>query len=116
MKYAQTVAGWGLEVTALGVAGRSHRGTSVVRGVAVNTPVIGRPLSDPGRGLIERLTPWFSNADEQQRAKRLLAYRERELVAMQGGIRRERYREALADVPAHERRARRRLAVAKVGL
>src|SRR5215207_8684155 len=93
MKYAQTVAGWGLDVTALGVAGRSHQGMSVVDGVVVHTPVIGQPLSDPDRGLIERITPWFSNLDQQRRAKRLLAHRGRELAARRGGIRRDRYRE-----------------------
>ena len=116
MKYAQTVAGWGLDVTALGVAGRTHRGRSVVRGVVVDTPVIGRPLSDPGRGLVERITPWFSNPEEQQRAKRLLAHRQRELVALQGGIRRDRYREPVAADPAGERRAQLSVSKAKVGL
>lgn len=116
MKYAQTVAGWGMDVTALGVAGRAHRGRSVVAGVVVNTPVIGEPLSDPGRGLIERITPWFSNQAEQQRAKRLLEHRQRELTALQGGMRRDRYREPVAaDRPA-EGRARRTLARAKLGL
>ncbi|WP_332663461.1 glycosyltransferase [Aeromicrobium sp.] len=116
MKYAQTVAGWGLDVTALGVAGRAHRGRSVVAGVVVNTPVIGHPLSDPGRGLIERITPWFSNPEEQQRAKRLLEHRQRELTALQGGIRRDRYREPVATDPPDERRAGRTLARAKAGL
>jgi glycosyltransferase involved in cell wall biosynthesis len=116
MKYAQTVAGWGLDVTALGVAGRAHRGRSVVGGVVVNTPTIGQPLSDPGRGLIERITPWFSNLDEQQRAKRHLELRQRELAAMRGGIRRDRYRESVAADPAGERQARRALTRAELGL
>jgi glycosyltransferase involved in cell wall biosynthesis len=116
MKYAQTVAGWGMDVTALGVAGRAHRGRSVVAGVTVNTPVIGQPLSDPGRGLIERITPWFSNPAEQQRAKRLLEHRQRELAALEGGIRRDRYREPVATDPPDESRARRTLARARLGL
>jgi glycosyltransferase involved in cell wall biosynthesis len=116
MKYAQTVAGWGMEVTALGVAGRAHRGRSVVSGVVVNTPVIAQPLSDPGRGLLERITPWFSTPDEQQRAKRLLEHRQRELVARQGAIRRDRYREPVAADPVDERRAQRTLTKEKVGL
>ena len=116
MKYAQTVAGWGIEVTALGVAGRAHRGRSVVGGVVVNTPTIGQPLSDPGRGLVERITPWFSNPDEQQRAQRLLEHRQRELTALQGGIRRDRYRESVAADPAGERRAQLGVTTARLGL
>lgn len=98
MKYAQTVARWGIDVTALGIAGKKLRGTEWIGPVLVRCPVVPPRFSVPRRILIHNITPWFSNAPDRQRAVDRFTYDERELRAVTGKRNRDALREPLTTV------------------
>ena len=95
MKYAQTVAQWGMDVTALGIAGNYLRGNEMIGPVAIRCPSVPKRLSAPRRRLIQCIVPWFANEADRKRAIFRLAHDRREFNAALGRLKRNRLREPL---------------------
>lgn len=85
LKYAQTVAQWGFEVSAVGIAGRYMRGTRELGRVTVVAPGVLPKASNSGwRGRLAHLRPWFSHPDEYNQAIGRWTYDSRELSGDRG--------------------------------
>ncbi len=90
LKYAHTVAQWGFEVTAVGVAGRYARGARKLGRVQVICPAITPRISSSGwKVRLAHLSPWFSDKEQYTRALGRWEYDTRELRGDRGRDRRD---------------------------
>jgi glycosyltransferase involved in cell wall biosynthesis len=104
LKYAQTVAQWGFEVTAVGIAGRHARGARRLGRVQVTCPAVPPRISGTGwRVRFAQLSPWFSDKEQYTRALTRWEYDSHELRGDRGRDRRDALRQGN---PAAERRGR----------
>ena len=99
MKYAQTAAQWGLDVIAIGIAGKYFRGVEMFDGVSVRCPVVPRRYNVKRRGAWQALTPWYNEEADRKRDVAGLAYDRRELGADRARIKRDMLREPLTKPP-----------------
>jgi glycosyltransferase involved in cell wall biosynthesis len=99
LKYAHTVAQWGFEVTAVGIAGRYARGARRLGRVQVICPAITPRISSSGwRVRLAHLSPWFSDKEQYARALSRWGYDSRELSGDRGRDRRDALRPGMPSV------------------
>ena len=99
MKYAQTAAQWGLDVIAIGIAGKYFRGVEMFDGVSVRCLVVPRRYNVKRRGAWQALTPWYNEEADRKRDVARLAYDRRELRADRARTKRDMLREPLTKPP-----------------
>jgi glycosyltransferase involved in cell wall biosynthesis len=100
LKYAHTVAQWGFEVTAVGIAGKYARGARRLGRVQVRCPAVPPRISGTGwRVPLAHLSPWYSDKEQYDRALGRWAYDSRELRGDRGRDRRDALRQV--DPSAH---------------
>ncbi len=97
LKYAQTVANWGLDVTCIGLPGRRLRGVRQFGNVQVLCPVIPSKVLLTGWrkrlvNLKANLRPWFNTEAEYTLAHARWQYASRELRGERGRDRRDHER------------------------
>jgi glycosyltransferase involved in cell wall biosynthesis len=93
LKCAQTVAGWDLDVTCIGIPGRKHRGARELGKVHLLCPPIESMVQVTGwRKRLAALKPWFSTEAEYALASGRWQYASRELRGDRGRDRRDRER------------------------
>jgi glycosyltransferase involved in cell wall biosynthesis len=94
LKYAHTVAQWGFEVTAVGIAGKYARGTRRLGRVLVRCPVVPSRISGTGwRVRLAHLSLWYSDKEQYDRALGRWEYDSRELRGDRGRQRRDALRQ-----------------------
>jgi glycosyltransferase involved in cell wall biosynthesis len=98
LKYAHTVAGFGLDVIAVGIGGPRLTGERTIGDVRVIClPVTHRAAVSGWRHRLSAVKPWFSEAEEYRRSLARWEYASRELAAQPGRAARDARREGVAD-------------------
>ncbi|MGH9250929.1 MAG: hypothetical protein ACRD0W_15595, partial [Acidimicrobiales bacterium] len=82
LKYAHTVAGFGLDVIAVGIGGPRLTGERTIGSVRVICPPVTYRAAVSGwRHRLSAVKPWFSEAEEYRRALARWEYASRELAS-----------------------------------
>ena len=98
LKYAHTVAGFGLDVIAVGIGGPRLTGERRIGDVRVIClPVTYRAAVSGWRHRLAAVKPWFSEAEEYRRSLARWEYASRELAAQAGRTARDAGRKGVAD-------------------
>ena len=85
LKYAHTVAGFGLEVVAVGIGGPRLTGERTIGGVRLICPAVSPRASVSGwRHRLSAARPWFSDAESYRRSLGRWEYAAAELAALPG--------------------------------
>ena len=98
LKYAHTVAGFGLDVIAVGIGGPRLTGERTIGNVRVIClPVTYRAAVSGWRHRLSAVKPWFSEAEEYRRSLARWEYASREFAAQPGRAARNAGREGVTD-------------------
>ena len=97
LKYAHTVAGFGLDVIAVGIGGPRLTGERTIGDVRVICPPVTYRAAVSGwRHRLSAAKPWFSEAEEYRRSLARWAYASRELAVQPGRAARDARRAGVA--------------------